>query len=81
MTATIDRGHFDQRAPAFRIQLHAQAAPLQQATLFAAEVEPRTEPPCDHPEGGWQKDLLGDVVYCCTFCGVELPEPEVGDAD
>lgn len=76
MTAAISRGRFDYRAPSFRIQLHAQA-PLVQGALFG-DVEPRTEPPCDHPEAGWQKDIFGDVVYCCTFCGAELPEPEVG---
>lgn len=78
LARALDRGHFDIGAPAFRIVLHAQPAPLAQAALFAStSIEPSTEPPCDHPEAGWQADFFGECVYCCTFCGAEMPEPEV----
>lgn len=75
---TFARGHADVHAPALRIVLFAQDPPRFQGVLFTSPaLEARTEPPCDHPEGGWQREILGEIVYCCTFCGAELPEPEV----
>lgn len=76
MSASIDRGHFDGRAPSFRIVLRAQVGPIVQRTLFASApiVELYEAPPCDHPESGWQKNILGEMEYVCTFCGREAPE-------
>lgn len=72
------RGHFDGRAPSLRIVLFAQESARYQGVLFTSlALEPRPEPPCDHPEGGWQHELGGEVTYCCTFCGADLQEPEV----
>jgi len=75
VSASIARGHFDGRAPSFRITLHAQQPRAVQSMLFApppAQVVPA--PACLHPESGWQKDIFGDVEHCCTFCGAETPE-------
>jgi hypothetical protein len=75
MSASISRGHFDGRAPAFRITLHAQQPRAIQSMLFAAPVfELAPADPCAHPEVGWQTDIFGDLEHVCTFCGREVPE-------
>lgn len=72
----VDRGHVDAHSPLYRIVLFAQEPPRYQGVLFASPaLEPRSEPPCDHPESGWQRDFSGEMTYCCTFCHAELPEP------
>lgn len=52
--------------PTYRIRLSEQNAPRKQAFLFTPE--PRTEPPCEHPETEAQRTLAGGVDEICTVC-------------
>lgn len=64
--------------PSWRLTLRAEAPAMRQVSLFDTSApDPPAETPCEHPERAWQYGLFGsEPVYCCTFCGAELPAPE-----
>jgi hypothetical protein len=56
--------------------LFVQQSPAVQRGLFA--IEPRTEPPCDHPETQRQRRFGGGMDSCCVVCGAVVASEDIG---